>query len=70
MNEKSRIRAKCIFCNEPIFFRKSPKMGEIITCTFCDEKLEVIQLDPVILDLPWDTESLMDEFYMEEEFDY
>ena len=61
--------AECISCGAEISFRAQPKMGMLITCPECDAELEVVWLDPVELDWPFDDEDYEedDEYYYEEE---
>ena len=70
MNINSRIRTKCIVCREPIHFSLPPKKGEIINCDYCGEKMEVINLNPIILDWPYEFESVMENYYLEEDHGY
>ena len=62
--------AECISCGAEIGFRTQPKMGMLITCPECDSELEVVWLDPVELDWPFDDDDEYeedDEYYYEEE---
>ncbi len=70
MKTKTRIRTRCLVCGEPVHFEKYPRLGEIITCQFCDEKLEVVRLDPIVLDWPWDVDIAVENDYIEEDHGY
>ena len=58
--------AECISCGSEIKFARQPKMGLTVTCPECDAELEVVWLDPIELDWPFDDE----EFEEDEEYDY
>ncbi len=60
--------AECISCGAELTFRTRPKMGTLVTCTECSAELEVVWLDPVELDWPFD-ESNDDEDEEELYFD-
>ena len=70
MKTKSRIRTSCLACGEPVFFIKHPMLGDVITCSFCDEKLEVIRLDPIVIDWAWEREMAYESYYIEEDHGY
>lgn len=55
---KNQTMAECPSCGEMVYFEKNPTIGQYVTCRFCDEQLEVIELDPVILDWPFVDEDL------------
>jgi len=52
-----KIYSECPSCAENITFQKSPRLGQILRCQFCDSELEVIDLDPVTLDWPYEEED-------------
>ena len=65
--------AECISCGSEIKFAHQPKMGLPITCPECDAELEVVWLDPVELDWPFDDEDYdedEDYSYEDEDDDY
>jgi alpha-aminoadipate carrier protein LysW len=63
--------AECISCGTEIKFSAQPKMGHLVTCPDCSADLEVVWLDPVELDWPYDEEDFEeDEEYYYEEEDY
>ena len=70
MKTKSSIKTRCFVCGEPVQFEKYPKLGEIITCLYCGENLEVVQIEPIVVDWPWEREMAVEGFYAEEEHGY
>ncbi|HUN23410.1 MAG TPA: hypothetical protein PK299_09810 [Anaerolineales bacterium] len=44
------ISTACPACDAKIRLRKTPSLGEEITCPECDEALVVVSVDPVELD--------------------
>ncbi|MFH1636492.1 MAG: hypothetical protein ABIG63_21125 [Chloroflexota bacterium] len=53
--------AECISCEEKITFQIEPKMGQLVTCPKCDAQLEVVWLDPIELDWPFDDDEYDDD---------
>jgi|GEM_PF-2460357 len=70
MKANSSIRTRCFVCDEPIKFEKYPKLGEVFTCQYCGENLEVVQLDPIVVDLSWEREMAFEGYYAEEDHGY
>lgn len=65
--------AECISCGAEIKFSTPPKMGLGVTCPECAAELEVVWLDPVELDWPFDDEDFDDEeddYYYDDDEDY
>lgn len=58
--------AECISCGSEIKFSNQPKMGQTVTCPECDAELEVVWLDPVELDWPFDD----DEYDEDDDYDF
>ena len=58
--------AECISCGSEVKFSVQPKMGQLVTCPDCSADLEVVWLDPVELDWPFDDEDFEDD----DEYDY
>ena len=57
--------SRCPACDEKIFIGERPKVGQYLLCSICDEKLEIVNLDPIQLDLIFDandSESNIDEY--------
>lgn len=63
--------ATCPGCDENIYLRNAPKLGDIVYCPTCETELEVIGVNPIELDWPWedDEEDEEDEWVDEEEDD-
>ena len=57
--------AECISCGTEIKFSVHPKMGSLVKCPDCEAELEVVWLDPVELDWPFDD----DDDYEEDDYD-
>lgn len=63
--------AECISCGSEIKITGQPKMGMQVTCPDCDAGLEVVWLDPLELDWPFDEEDYVDDdddYYEEEDY--
>lgn len=70
MNVKSRIRTRCFVCGEPIVFAKPPNVGDIVYCSYCDEAMEVIGLNPITIDWPFDAESYLEDDSLYEDMEH
>jgi lysine biosynthesis protein LysW len=53
---------ECISCGNNLKFRIEPKMGSLVTCQSCDAQLEVVWLDPIEVDWPYDDEDFDDDY--------
>ncbi len=55
--------AACPGCDQNIFLRRSPKMGDMVYCDNCEADLEVVGMKPIELDWPWeeDEDELVDD---------
>jgi len=69
MKSKEKIVADCPSCGEIIYFDRQPKLAELVSCWYCEEELEVIGLEPVLLDFPFQDEDYDDEDYDDEGYD-
>ena len=69
MKTRTKILAECPSCGEMVFFDKNPELGQFRICQFCEEKLEVIELDPILLDFPMEDEDYDGEFDYEDDDD-
>jgi len=60
---------ECISCGAEIKFPTQPKMGALVTCPDCEAELEVVWLDPLELDWPYEEGDYSDddEYYYEDE---
>ena len=43
--------SRCPSCGEKISIGDRPKIGQYLLCSICDERVEIVNLDPVVLDL-------------------
>ena len=59
-------KAECPACGSKVNLSGRPKMGQHVKCPACNTELEVVWLDPVELDWPYDDDE-EDEF---DEYDY
>jgi transcription initiation factor IIE alpha subunit len=58
--------SRCPSCGEKISVGDQPKIGQYLLCSICDEKVEIVNLDPIILDLFYvadDNEYRFDEYW-------
>jgi alpha-aminoadipate carrier protein LysW len=62
--------AECISCGAEIKFSAKPKMGALVTCPDCTAELEVVWLDPVELDWPYEEGDYDDDedYYDDEDY--
>lgn len=51
MKEIKKRTSRCPSCGEKIIIGDRPKIGQYLLCSICDEKVEIINLDPITLDL-------------------
>ena len=56
--------SKCPLCGEKIKVGNQPWLGQEFECPACEAILEVVTLDPVSLDYPYD-----DDGYLEADYD-
>ena len=49
--------ATCPQCDERIRFADMPDIGDIVTCRWCDARLEVVSLNPIVLDWPFELDE-------------
>jgi hypothetical protein len=59
---------RCPSCGEYTYLGDQMWIGQQITCNSCDDTLEIIKLDPVILD--WVFISDNGNHYFDEEFEF
>jgi lysine biosynthesis protein LysW len=62
--------AKCPLCGEKIKISVTPWKGQKLECPACEEVLEVVTLNPLSLDWPYDDSGYLDFDYGEEETEY
>lgn len=51
------IVAECISCGEAIYFTKSPRLEQKTICPHCSANLEVVEVNPLELDWPYEEEE-------------
>jgi lysine biosynthesis protein LysW len=51
---------ECISCGTEIQFSNQPSIGDLVTCSECKSELEIVWLDPLELDWPFDEEDYYD----------
>ena len=51
MKLNKKRASRCPSCGEKIFLGEHPKVGQYLLCSICDEKVEIIKLDPIVLDM-------------------
>lgn len=59
--------SQCPTCGEKISIGETPKVGQYLLCSNCDEKVEIINLNPVVLDLFYIPD---DDGYSIDEYEY
>ena len=62
------VKADCPSCGSKVNLGPKPKMGQRTVCSACDTELEVVWLDPVELDWPYDEDDEYDD-YDEEDYE-
>lgn len=58
--------SRCPSCGEKISVGDRPKIGQYLLCSICDEMVEIVNLDPIMLDLLYiadDGENRFDEYW-------
>ena len=58
--------AECPSCSSLVDVAARAKLGDRVVCKACNTELEVVWLDPIELDWPYDDES----YYEDEEYAY
>lgn len=69
MSSNIKVIGLCPDCNAEIRFRKSPHLGQIITCHNCQTSLEVVRREPLELDWAFDDPFDDDEDEEHDEWD-
>jgi lysine biosynthesis protein LysW len=64
---KEMKESKCPLCGERIKVGVKPWIGQHIECPACDAGLEVVGLNPLSLDWPYDDEGFLELDFEEEE---
>ena len=73
MKHQDKIRpqkdtVECLVCEEHVYVGRNPKIGSLVTCHNCDANFQVIDIEPVLIDWPFD-EDEDDEFDEHEDYD-
>ena len=68
-NKVKNIRVECLDCGEAIYIRRNPTIGNIVTCDSCDSQFEIVELEPIMIDWPYDYEYDDDENIYDEDDD-
>ena len=55
------MKASCVSCKEVVDVGNNPGLGDMVSCSKCDARLEVIWLAPLELDWPADEYDDYDE---------
>ncbi|RMD59018.1 lysine biosynthesis protein LysW [Candidatus Parcubacteria bacterium] len=55
------MKAECISCGERFEVGAHPHLGDLVTCPVCDALLEVVQLEPLELDWPYEEDEDFDD---------
>jgi alpha-aminoadipate carrier protein LysW len=59
--------AACPGCDQNIFLRRNPKLGDIVYCDNCEADLEVVNINPIELEWPWEEDETEDELDAEDD---
>ena len=70
MKTNTNIIAECPSCGEMVYFAKFPRLGQYIDCRYCEEELEVIDLQPLLLDWPIEEDNYDNDLYEDTEDDW
>lgn len=62
MKQKMKIKSNklivgCLLCNKDIYVENNPKLGKFITCRNCESIYEIINIDPLMIDWPFDDDE-------------
>ena len=77
-HEKMRPKnanVECLACDEEVYVGRNPKVGHFVTCHHCDETFQIIEIDPVLIDWPYEEDDdeyedySDDEGYYDEDYD-
>lgn len=62
MRENKKKTSPCPSCGEKISIGGNLRVGQFFHCPICDEEIEIIRLDPIILDLSFIPDDYTYEF--------
>ena len=62
---------ECLACDEDVYVGRNPKVGNFVTCQHCDETFQIIDIDPILIDWPYDDDDYSDdeEGYYDDDYD-
>jgi hypothetical protein len=61
-NTKSKkTMVECLNCSEDIYVGGNPKVGNFVTCKNCDSLFEIVDLEPISIDWPYDDDDYGDD---------
>lgn len=66
MEAKQNLQAKCPYCTSVVALHNNVRRWDIVTCNACMTELQVVTLNPPVLDYAWE-DDWDDE---DEEWDY
>jgi alpha-aminoadipate carrier protein LysW len=55
------VKPTCPSCGEDVVIPGRPELGQRVVCPSCDSELEVIELEPLELDWPFDEDEDWDD---------
>jgi len=67
LERKKKNIALCISCDAHFNVGANPKIGSFVVCNVCDSEMEIVGLNPLVLDWPFYDEE--DEEYEDEPYD-
>jgi lysine biosynthesis protein LysW len=62
MKEHKKKTSRCPSCSEKISIGENPRVGQLFRCSVCDEEIEIMRLDPIILDLSFTPDGFTYQF--------
>ena len=65
---RKKSMGKCPSCGEYIYLGDQARIGQFLTCSSCEDELEILRLNPVILD--WSYFPGENEDYFDEELEF
>ena len=67
-----RETVECLACDDDVYVGRNPKVGNFVTCRHCEEVFQIIDIDPVLIDWPYDEDDDYtddDEGYYDDNYD-
>ena len=72
-NDKMRPQketVECLACDEDVYVGRNPKVGNFVTCHNCYETFQIIDVEPVLIDWPYDEDDFDDDEYTDDDEGY